>query len=168
MAAGLGKNTSLRKIDLSGNGVSNTGALLLAKALKKRQGFQITLKLRANEIEMVGAKALQSAIMNNDNLDLVGNALRPPTDELRRPHPGVFYSRTHAGDEGGRSRWVHSDLNTAVEPGPRIATALGTLHRSSILVQRSDVLAQAPRLFQAKSYGRAGHIGVGRRKRYYV
>jgi hypothetical protein len=168
LAVGLGKNTTLRKLDLSGNGVSNTGAMSLATALKKRGGCQITLKLCANEIEMVGAKELQRALKDTDNLDLMGNTLRPPTDELRRPLPGVFYSRTAPGDESGRSRWVQSDLNTAVDLGPRIATGLGTLHRSSILVQRSDVVAHAPRLFQAKSYARAGVPGVGRRKRIYV
>eukprot|EP00946_MAST-07B_sp_MAST-7B-sp1_P004675 g4675.t1 len=164
LAAGLGKNQFLRKLDLSGNQVSNCGALHLAKALKKRSGSQITLTLRNNEIEMVGAQELKQVVRENDNIDLVGNCLRPPTDSLRRPHPNTFYSRKY--EENGRSKWVHADLKSAAL-GPRIGTSIGVLHKASVLVQRSDV--RVPELFQAKSYERAGYNRhVGRRKRRYI
>lgn len=170
LSLGLGRNQTLRKLNLSGNSVSNTGALCLAKALKERKGSQITISLCCNEIEMIAAKELYRVIQDNDNIDLVGNALRPPTDELRRHLPNTFYSRTYPNtNESGRSRWVHSDLNTAHVLGQRIKTNLGVIHKASVLVQRSDISDHAPRLFQASSYGRAGYDRqVGRRKRRYI
>ena len=64
----LEKNTTLQNLDLSSNGIDDSGVIALASGLAKNKTL-VTLNLDANVIEIDGAKALIEALKTNNTLE---------------------------------------------------------------------------------------------------
>jgi hypothetical protein len=158
LSNGLMKNKALKILNLAGNGVSNQGATTLSQALRTHPTMT-TIRLKNNEIELVGAMELAKLSVYNTNMkvvDVCGNIMRPNVQELRSAMdiPHTFYSRTAPTSEERGAKWVHRDLDrtTSMQLGRNLKTSVQIPR--NVLVRRNTIRVPPMELPQARRFDR--------------
>ena len=118
-----------------------------------------TLRLKNNEIELVGAMELAKLSVINPTVnvvDVAGNILRPQVEELRSAmgRPGSFHSRMNPTREESGALWVHRDLDRTNTMGLGRSLKTSVQLPRNVIVRRNTIRVPPMELPQARRFDR--------------